>query len=173
MKKIAVKTITIRKLWSLCEQKVFAVPEFQREFVWDPRRASDLLDSIYRRLPIGSLLIWETHSDRRHLLRHAQDILPSYDPINHNIWFLIDGQQRLSVLYRANYGHKVVNYNGRVLDFSHLCFSFDKRFESRFIFIRRPLRKLHIPLVEILSPDWRRKLRHLPKGKLSQIDECR
>lgn len=173
MKTITVKKRTVRNLWQLCEQRVFAVPEIQREFVWDSRRASDLLDSIYQRLPIGSLLVWQTDSDRRHLLRHAQNILPAYDTINRHIWFLIDGQQRLSVLYRAKEGHEVVNSNGRVLNFSHLCFSFDKRFESRFIFIRRPLRKLHVPLVDALSHNWRKKLRYLSNGKVRQIEECR
>jgi hypothetical protein len=101
MKRISVKRHTIRKLWQLCDKAVFAVPEIQREFVWDPRRASDLLDSIARQLPIGSLLVWRTTSDRKHLLRHAQEILPPHDSRNADIWFLIDGQQRLSVLYPA------------------------------------------------------------------------
>ena len=75
MKRISVKRHTIRKLWQLCDRAMFAVPEIQREFVWDPRQANDLLDSIARQLPIGSLLVWHTSSDRKHLLRHAQEIL--------------------------------------------------------------------------------------------------
>src|SRR6266404_5476541 len=95
MRGITVKRLTIRRLWNLCEQGVFAVPEIQREFVWDPRRASDLLDSIARRLPIESLLIWKTTADRKHLLRHSQEnILPPHDSGNGDIWFLIDGHVR-------------------------------------------------------------------------------
>jgi uncharacterized protein with ParB-like and HNH nuclease domain len=38
----------------------YAIPRLQREFVWDGARAAKLMDSIYRRMPIGSLLVWET-----------------------------------------------------------------------------------------------------------------
>ena len=99
MKSITIKRYSIKQLWRLCDDAKFAVPEIQREFVWDPRRASDLLDSVSKHLPIGSLLVWRTHRDRKHLLRHAQRILPPHDSRNRDIWFLIDGQQRLSVLY--------------------------------------------------------------------------
>lgn len=173
MKPIVVHKFRIRRLWDLCDDGIFAVPEIQREFVWDPRRASNLLDSIYRQLPIGTLLIWESTSDRRHLLRHTQRVLPPHSPANRRIWFLIDGQQRLSVLYRARHGHEVVNDNGRTLDFSRLCFSFDDRHEGRFIFVRRPLPRLHIPVVDILSANWRRRLRHLPAGKMKEVEACR
>jgi len=173
MKEVSVKKYRINKLWSFCEQGIFAIPEIQREFVWDSKRSSSLLDSIYRRFPIGSLIIWETNFDKRHLLRHAQEILPPHKSQNRKIWFLIDGQQRLSVLYRAKHGHIVRNSNGRELDFSKLCLSFDPRIERRFIFTRRPLQKIHIPLSDILSDTWRTKLRFLSESKFSQAAKCR
>jgi len=173
MKDISVRKYTIKRLWTLCDQGVFAVPEIQREFVWDYKRASNLLDSVYRQLPIGSLLVWETGPHHRHLLRQAQEILPPHDDANRKTWFLIDGQQRLAVLYRAKEGHTVKNDRGRELDFSKLCFSFDKRYESRFVFVRRPLPKVHIPLKNILAHNWRAKLRSLPQGKFSEVEKCR
>jgi hypothetical protein len=173
MKSITVKRYTIKQLWQLCDDAVFAVPEVQREFVWDPHRASNLLDSIVRQLPIGCLLVWRTSADRKHLLRHAQEILPPHDSRNKDIWFLIDGQQRLSVLYRAKHGHEVCNDQGRTLNFSKLCFSFDARSESRFQFVRKPLEKLHIPVVDLLSQKWRRKLRHLSQGRRVEAEKAR
>ena len=173
MKGLLVKRYTIRQLWRLCDKAVFSVPEIQREFVWDPRRASDLIDSIARQLPIGSLLVWRTSSDRKHLLRQAQEILPPHDPRNAEIWFLIDGQQRLSVLYRAKHGHEVTNDQGRTLNFSKLCLSFDERYESRFMFVRHPSPKLHAPLVDLLSPAWKWKLRHLSKARRNEAEKIR
>lgn len=173
MNKIAPKTYTIKKLWNFCDEGFFAVPEIQREFVWDAKRACKLLDSIYRQLPIGSMLVWETNADRRHLLRHAQRVLPPHRNDARETWFLVDGQQRLSVIYRAKAGHEVENWNGKILDFSKLCFSFDDRYDSQFLFIRRPIPKLHIPLTDILSDNWKRKLRSLPQNKLSRIEKCR
>jgi len=129
MRDISVKKYKIKRLWTLCDQGVFAVPEIQREFLWDSKRASNLLDSVQ------SPLVWETGPHHRHPLRQAQEILPPHDDANPKTWFLIDGQQMLAVLYRAKEGHTVKNDRGRELDFSKLCFSFDKRYESRFLFI--------------------------------------
>ncbi len=49
MKQISVTKHKIKELWNWCEDRIFAVPEIQREFLWDKRRISDLLDSIYPR----------------------------------------------------------------------------------------------------------------------------
>jgi hypothetical protein len=173
VKRIAVKRLTIRQLWRLCEKGIFAVPEIQREFVWDPRRASDLIDSIVNQLPIGSLLIWRTGADRKHLLRHAQQILPPHNVRNREIWFLIDGQQRLSVLYRAKFGHEITNDQGRTINFSKLCLSFDDRYDAKFLFVRNPSPRLHVQLVDILSSSWRRRLRHLSQRKQREADKVR
>lgn len=174
MQQIAVTNRKIKTLWAWCDDRRFAVPEIQREFVWDKRRASDLLDSIYRRLPIGSLLIWEAHGDHRHLLRHSQVLLPPHDPSNKETLFLIDGQQRLSVLHRARQGGMVTSWNGSQLNFDQLCFNFDlERYDSRFLFTRRPIPGVQIPVIDILSHDWAKRVRRLPKWKRKEIVKCR
>jgi len=173
MKEVTVGKYKIKELCSFCEQGLFAIPEIQREFVWDSKRSSSLLDSIYRRFPIGSLIIWETNSDKQHFLRQVQEILPPHKSENKKIWFLIDGQQRLSVLYRAKYGHIIRNSNGRELDFCKLFFSIDSRFEKRFSFSHRPSPKTQVSVADILSDTWRTKLRFLPAWKFSQAAKCR
>ena len=173
MRNIVVKNYRVGRLWRFCDDGLFAIPEIQREFVWDIKKACKLLDSIYRQLPIGSLLIWETGADRQNLLRHAQNILPGFNYRNKKIWFLIDGQQRLSVLHRVKKGGSVINYNDKEVDFDHLCFSFDKRFDTRFIKIRRPIPKRHIPLVSILGHNWRNKIRYLSQTKFNEIEKFR
>ncbi|MBU4200303.1 MAG: DUF262 domain-containing protein [Verrucomicrobia bacterium] len=174
MDRISVGKQTIKTLWKWCDERLFAVPEIQREFVWDKRRASDLLDSIYRCLPIGSILIWDAHGDHRHLLRQTQVLLPPHDPSNKNTFFLIDGQQRLSVLYRARKGGEVLSSNGSPINFDQLCFNFDtENYESRFLFTRRPIPNVQIPVTDILSPEWARRINKLPHWKRSQIRKCR
>lgn len=174
MKQISVTNCKIKTLWDWCEERKFAVPEIQREFVWDKHRASDLLDSIYRRLPIGSILVWKAHGDHSHLLRRTQVLLPPHDSSNNDTFFLIDGQQRLSVLYRARQGGEVENFNGKIINFDQLCFNFDsKNCDSRFLFTRRPNLGMQIPIVDILSPNWKRRTRHLPQWKRREIRKCR
>ena len=36
------------------------VPEFQRQFVWQPSQVCGLIDSLWRNYPIGALLLWRS-----------------------------------------------------------------------------------------------------------------
>ena len=40
-----------------------ALPEFQRGYVWNRDQVRSLMQSLYRRHPVGSLLIWATQSE--------------------------------------------------------------------------------------------------------------
>lgn len=39
-----------------------ALPEFQRGYVWNRDQVRDLVDSLYKRHPVGGLLVWVTES---------------------------------------------------------------------------------------------------------------
>jgi uncharacterized protein with ParB-like and HNH nuclease domain len=93
-----------------------ALPDFQRDFVWDPHMTQELIVSIACNYPAGSLLrIRNTH----HLFvcREFQGApaLGRYKPT-----FLVrDGQQRLTSLYQAFYGvddHRYYLNISRLLD---------------------------------------------------------
>lgn len=173
MKAIFTKSFSVSKLREVFADRKFAIPEIQREFVWDARKACALLDSIYKKLPIGSALVWETDGQNRTLLRHSLNILPPYNDRNRHIWFLIDGQQRLSVLHQVRQGQRVENSNGKIVDFGRFCFVFDEDAPLRFASFRRHDPELHYPVTDILADDWQRKLRLLPKYKRARIRECR
>jgi uncharacterized protein with ParB-like and HNH nuclease domain len=59
------------------------IPEFQRDFVWDPEKVKRLAESLYRNYPIGSFLMW--NSSEYSEPRTAQ-VIPQ------PIW-IVDGQQ--------------------------------------------------------------------------------
>src|SRR5690349_6508583 len=99
MNKIYTRAVSLRHLRRLIESGIFAIPDLQREFVWNTRKACDLLDSVYRNYPIGTILIWKTHRRNESQLRKQFHILPHFNSANRSIYFLIDGQQRLSVLW--------------------------------------------------------------------------
>jgi hypothetical protein len=40
-----------------------ALPEFQRGYVWNRDQVRGLMDSLYRKHPVGSLLVWVTKTD--------------------------------------------------------------------------------------------------------------
>src|SRR4051812_29506259 len=101
MKAPVLKEITVGNLRGHLLARQFAVPKLQRNFVWDGRRAAKLLDSVYRLMPIGSLFLWEMDRKSANLNRQSADVLPSFNSKNPHIWFVIDGQQRLSVIFQA------------------------------------------------------------------------
>lgn len=76
------------------------LPKFQREFVWKRPQTLELLDSIRRNYPIGSLLLWQSRQELRSENRiadlHINLPKPDY-PVN----YLLDGQQRLSTICGA------------------------------------------------------------------------
>ena len=80
-------------------QGTIKVPKFQRRFLWKPKQALQLLDSIRRNYPIGSLLLWTTREKMPAAERNIGDFnlaeTDDHQPTN----YVLDGQQRLTVIY--------------------------------------------------------------------------
>lgn len=86
------------------ERGFYAIPVFQREFVWDLSNIKSLWDSIYRHYPIGSFLIWETE-EKIPTHRKIFDIeLKTNEKGNFN--YVLDGQQRITSLLGSIKGAK-------------------------------------------------------------------
>jgi hypothetical protein len=176
MKPAELKSWKIRLLHSYLLQKRFAVPKLQRNFVWDGGRAAKLLDSIYRNMPIGSLFLWQMDHKSAHLIRQAAEVLPSFNSSNPTIWFVIDGQQRLSVIYQALQAETRKNDRGRDINFGRLCFVVNPEKEAEFaprIVYRKPIDRLFVPVSDILAPDWKRRMPSRAKWFLGRIKSCR
>src|SRR5215213_5949874 len=78
-----------------------ALPDFQRDFVWDPSATQELIVSVASNYPAGSLLrIRNTHS--LFACREFQGA-PALDG-SKPTYLVLDGQQRLTSLYQAFYG---------------------------------------------------------------------
>jgi len=176
MKPPELATMTIRALRSNLLARRFAVPKLQRNFVWDPRRAAMLLDSIYRDMPIGSLFLWEMDKKSANLIRQSAEVLPPFGSENKYIWFVIDGQQRLSVIYQAFQAEVKENDAGREIDFGRLCYvvSPDNEQEDPLrVVYRKPAGRDFVPLRDILAADWQARMPTQTKGFLTKIRNCR
>lgn len=76
------------------------VPAFQRGFVWKPAQIIELLESVYRGFPIGSLLFWRAPMSA--MLTDTSGEIPFPHPsIAGEVDFVLDGMQRLASLYGA------------------------------------------------------------------------
>ncbi|MBD3197935.1 MAG: DUF262 domain-containing protein, partial [Candidatus Lokiarchaeota archaeon] len=69
------------------------VPAFQREYVWKRDDAKQLLDSLIKEYPTGTMLTWETNNPPE--LKGPK----KYDEKQGAVRILLDGQQRLTTLY--------------------------------------------------------------------------
>jgi hypothetical protein len=95
-------TADIRTLIDKIDRGDIRLPEIQRGYVWKPPKIAGLIDSLYRRYPTGSLLLWETDEDVTERDPAIQG--PSAKPMA-KPQYLIDGQQRLTSLHRVFKGH--------------------------------------------------------------------
>ena len=78
------------------------LPKFQREFVWERSQVIDLLDSVARNYPIGSILLWQSRQELRSEGRIADLEIAQPKP-DYPVNYLLDGQQRLSSICGALY----------------------------------------------------------------------
>ncbi|MCJ7484051.1 MAG: DUF262 domain-containing protein [Thermodesulfovibrionales bacterium] len=86
--------ISVKELIGMIDRRELALPELQRRYVWRSTRVRDLLDSLYRGYPSGSILIWET--DQEHSARNFS-VSQGVSPFT-GCKLLLDGQQRLTSL---------------------------------------------------------------------------
>lgn len=78
------------------------VPLFQRDFVWDNSQKLELLDSIKKGYPIGSILFWRPISKFVDVLSDAElQTIGAYKlpKKNADFFYILDGYQRLSTLF--------------------------------------------------------------------------
>ncbi|KAF2990314.1 DUF262 domain-containing protein [Methylocystis sp. MJC1] len=92
-----------------------ALPEFQRGYVWNRDQVRGLFDSIYKRHPIGGLLVWATESKTA---AHRGDGKLAAGIVK----MLLDGQQRMTSLYGVARGRPPKFFDGNAQAFTGLQF---------------------------------------------------
>ena len=179
MDRIYTESVPLKRLRTRIESGIFAVPELQREFVWSARKACDLLDSLYWHYPIGTILVWKTNRRNEGELRKRLHILPHYNPRNKHTWFLIDGQQRLSVLWHFLRGQaaSVTNADGKEVNFGNVYFNpYSGDGERLFVYRSRVAGRLAddlVPVVDLLSSGWRHRVRSHRVRAFRRLEDCR
>lgn len=88
-------TLGLDDLVDLAWKGRIRVPHFQRDFRWNRQDVIRLFDSILRRYPIGSLLLWRRPAPRQRVILGAIEIdAPAVDDAT----WVVDGQQRVTSL---------------------------------------------------------------------------
>ena len=90
------------RLISKVEDGTLKLPAFQREFVWPIEKTISLLDSIARRYPIGTFLLWQTN-EKLHSIKEIGGLELPETPAGESTRYILDGQQRITSLYAATH----------------------------------------------------------------------
>lgn len=109
----------IGNILSQIDLGAMALPEFQRGYVWNRDQVRKLMTSLYKRYPVGGLLIWKTRTDAAHARGNGQ-LQPGY------VDLILDGQQRITSLYGVIRGRPPQFFQGNKDAFLNLYFNVDE-----------------------------------------------
>lgn len=91
--------MAVEDVIQLASEGRLRMPGFQRAFRWEPKDRRDLLDSIYRGYPVGTLLLWKnppSATEAGRPLGVTGVAKPQGDR-----YLVVDGQQRLTTLWEG------------------------------------------------------------------------
>lgn len=88
---------TISNILGYIKSEEIAIPELQRPFVWEAKKITDLINSLYNGFPTGFIVVWTKENTR---------IKDGKASSGRKI--IIDGQQRITALRTALLGQTVV-----------------------------------------------------------------
>lgn len=92
------RAFKIEDLMNELRQGRLRVPEFQRAVRWERKNAHQLLDSIYRGYPVGTLLLWENDAPPAEVAFGSVKLSAPGRP---DAYWIVDGQQRIMSLART------------------------------------------------------------------------
>ncbi len=75
------------------DEKQLFIPAFQREYVWKRKDAKNLINSLIKDYPTGTMLTWETNNPPELKGSHQ------YSSSQGSVKLILDGQQRITTLY--------------------------------------------------------------------------
>ena len=91
----------LKELLAEIHNRSAVLPDFQRDFVWDPSATKELIVSIANNYPAGSIL--RVRDAKRVFAVREFEGAPVRAGATHT-FLVLDGQQRLTSLYQAFYG---------------------------------------------------------------------
>lgn len=116
------KPITIRQAIRNIDDRTFLLPAIQRNFVWSTAQICTLFDSMMRKYPINTFMMWDVSSkeikDKYRFYSFLSDYCERFKESNDHVptqgdfkdfKAIIDGQQRLTSIYiglKGSYAYK-------------------------------------------------------------------
>lgn len=91
----------LREVAAKLKEGVYAIPAFQRDFVWHSNQVIDLFDSISKGYPIGSIILWKPKKGEE---PYAKDIISERISESEVAeYYILDGRQRTTAFFGCIY----------------------------------------------------------------------
>ncbi|MGX8700964.1 GmrSD restriction endonuclease domain-containing protein [Caproiciproducens sp.] len=165
--------LMIRDIISQIYSGALRIPSFQRGFVWEPEDVAFFMDSLYKKYPVGAILIWRTkerlHSERN-LGRYSLPEPKEEYPID----YILDGQQRITSIFSVFQTHLTPAPGSNWMDIYYVIGS--KTFQQQPCFIALADSDVdpskHFPLNVLFDPvKYRKAVNALDDRIAVEIDE--
>jgi len=137
-------TLKISTILDHIDSGHMALPEFQRGYVWNRDQVRALMDSMYRRHPVGSLLVWVTESEDA-TYRGDGQLPPGV------VKLLLDGQQRITTLYGLVRGKQPKFFDGNARAFTGLYFNLESEEFNFYLPLKMKDDPLWISVTQVLQ----------------------
>ena len=125
---------TFTGLISDIEKGQIKIPQFQREFVWDIKKSSKLMDSIIKGYPIGTFIFCKTNERLRSVRNLGNFKLPEPNDGDF-IDYVLDGQQRLTSLFATLKGIKITREEGKVENYDEMYVNLEAKDDEEIVII--------------------------------------
>lgn len=100
--------IPVQELVDKVKRHELRLPEMQRRYVWTSTQVRDLIDSLYRGYPSGTILVWEPGEE---VETRNLSVDTTSTPSTSHFQLLLDGQQRLTSLTTIIFDEPIVVRN--------------------------------------------------------------
>lgn len=134
----------IRTILDQIDLGSMALPEFQRGYVWNRDQVRGLMYSLYRKHPVGSLLVWVTKTENADT-RGDGVLSPG------SVKLLLDGQQRITSLYGIIRGNPPRFFDGNVNAFTGLYFNLEEELFEFYAPMKMQDKPLWIDVTELMK----------------------
>ena len=145
--------VTLNSIIDRLRDGRYVIPNFQRDFEWDPWDINKLMSSIFCDYFIGSLLLWTGKEENFYAL--SCENIYGFNGEDSRNDIVLDGQQRLTAMYYAFLAPDIPlpNRSNRFLYFINVDRFMDEDYENAFIY------------------DWRRSGINLLNDRIKQFDQ--
>jgi len=121
-----------------------ALPEFQRGYVWNRDQVKKFMMSLYRKHPVGSLLVWLTKTEYAET-RGDGSLTPG------TVQLLLDGQQRITSLYGIIRGKNPKFFEGNEKAFTGLYYNLEEEVFEFYLLLKMKDNPLWIDVTDLMQ----------------------